>query len=63
MVATTPMSADDRVDIQLMFDDEVFTIDVPAMSTCRQLLNVARHRLVPGRVGVAGDPIIDRSTS
>lgn len=33
-----------------MFDDDVFSIELPAVSTCRQLLNEARHRLTPGRV-------------
>lgn len=51
-LANTPASADEKVDIQLVFDDEVFTIEVPAMTTCRQLLNEARHRLVPGRVRI-----------
>lgn len=44
------MSADEQIDIRLMFDDQFFTIELPANSTCRQLLNEARHRLTPGRV-------------
>ena len=49
-IATTPLSADEQIEIRLMFDDDVFSIELPAISTCRQLLNEARHRLTPGRV-------------
>lgn len=41
---------DQNVDIRLMFDEKVFNLNMPATSTCRQLLNEARHLLYPGRV-------------
>ena len=41
---------DQNVDIRLMFDEKVFNLTMPATSTCRQLLNEARHLLYPGRV-------------
>ena len=37
------------MDIRLMFDEKVFNLNMPATSTCRQLLNEARHLLYPGR--------------
>ena len=49
----TPTSAEDDVKYFVAFEDQMFTFEMPATSTCRQLLNRAKRELYPGRVGLS----------
>ena len=46
----TPTSIEDNIEFHVLFEDQVFTFVMPATTTCRQLLNQAKHELYPGRV-------------
>lgn len=50
----TPTSAEDDVKYRVAFEDQMFTFEMPATSTCRQLLNRVKRELYPGRVGEEG---------
>lgn len=52
-VVVTPTSAEDDVKYFVAFEDQMFTFEMPATSTCRQLLNRAKRELYPGRVGLS----------
>lgn len=50
VIVVTPTSIEDNIEFHVLFEDQVFTFVMPGTTTCRQLLNQAKHELYPGRV-------------